>query len=69
MATFTGILNPNHIQSALFNMIISQDVLGGSIRNNYNLVDRAKEEAGLYGDTKLYIDVPNLNPIDWVQES
>lgn len=69
MAAFTGQLNVNHIQSALYNMIISQDILGGSIRNNYNLVDRAKDEAGLYGDTKLYIDVPNLTPADWVQDS
>ena len=69
MAAFTGQLNVNHIQSALYNMIISQDILGGSIRNNYNLVDRAKDEAGLYGDTKLYIDVPNLTPANWVQDS
>ena len=69
MAAFTGQLNVNHIQSALYNMIIAQDILGGSIRNNYNLVDKAKEEAGLYGDTKLFIDVPNLTPADFVQDS
>ena len=69
MGNFSGQLNVNHIQSALFNMIISQDILGGSIRNNYNLVSKAKEEAGLYGDTKLYTDVPNLTPVDWVQDS
>lgn len=69
MGTFTGQLNVNHIQSALFNMIISQDILGGKIKNNYNLVDKAKEEAGLYGDTKLYIDSPTLTPVDWVQDS
>lgn len=69
MGTFTGQLNVNHIQSALFNMIISQDILGGKIKNNYNLVDKAKEEAGLYGDTKLYIDSPTLTPVNWVQDS
>ena len=69
MPTFTGQLNVNHIQSALYNMIIAQDIIGGSIRANYNLVDEAKENAGLYGDTKLYIDVPNLTPADWVQDS
>ncbi len=68
MATFTGQLNVNAIQSALFNMIISQDIIGGSIKANYNLVDKAKEEAGLYGDTKLYIDSPNLTPVTWVQD-
>ena len=69
MAAYLGTLNQNHIQSALFNMIIAQDILGGSIKNNYNLVDEAKEDAGLYGDTKLYIDTPVLTPVDWVQDS
>ncbi len=67
--SFDGQLNVNAIQSALFNMIISQDIIGGSIKNNYNLVDKAKDEAGLYGDTKLYIDAPNLTPVTWVQDS
>ena len=62
MPTFSGQLRTNVIQSALFNMIISQDIIGGSIRNNYNLVDQAEAEAGLYGDTKLYIDTPTLTP-------
>lgn len=69
MANFSGQLNVNAIQSALYNMIISQDIIGGSIRANYNLVDKAKEEAGLYGDTKLYIDTPNLTPVVWTQDS
>lgn len=69
MATFNGQLNQNAIQSALFNMIISQDIIGGSIKANYNLVSEAKEEAGLFGDTKLYTDVPVLTPVDWVQDS
>ena len=69
MPTFTGQLRVNAIQSALFNMIISQDIIGGSIKNNYNLVDKAKEEAGLYGDTKLYVDAPTLTPVNWVQDS
>ena len=69
MAAFTGQLNVNAIQSALYNMIIAQDILGGKIKNNYNLVDKAKEEAGLYGDTKLYYDTPNLTPADWEQDS
>lgn len=68
MAQFEGQLNVNAIQSAIFNMIIAQDILGGSIKNNYNLVDKAKNEAGLYGDTKLFYDSPNLTPITWVQD-
>ena len=66
---FNGQLLTNHIQSALFNMIIAQDIIGGSIHANYNIVDKAKEQAGLYGDTVLKIDTPVLTPVDWVQDS
>lgn len=69
MGTFTGTLKPNKIQSALFNMIISQDVIGGSIKANYNLVDKARVDGSMYGDTKLYIDTPTLVSVPWVQDS
>lgn len=65
MPTFSGVLNPNKIQSALFNMIISQDVIGGSIKANYNLVDKARVDGTLYGDTKLYIDCPTVDSYAW----
>lgn len=66
---FNGQLLTNHIQSALYNMIIAQDIIGGSIHANYNLVDKAKEQAGLYGDTVLKIDTPVLTPVNWAQDS
>ena len=66
---YNGQLNVNHIQSALFNMIIAQDIIGGSIHANYNIVDKAKEQAGLYGDTVLKIDTPVVTPVDWSQDS
>ena len=69
MGTFTGSLKPNKIQSALFNMIISQDVIGGSIKANYNLVDKARVDGSMYGDTKFYIDTPTLVSVPWVQDS
>ena len=74
MAQFNGQLNANAVlnvgvlQSSIFNMIISQDIIGGSIKNNYNLVSRGLADAGLYGDTKLYYDSPNLTPVTWVQD-
>ena len=68
MPTFNGTLNKNHIQNALFNMIISQDVIGGSIKANYNLVDKARVDGTLYGDTKLYIDTPTLVSVAWNQD-
>ena len=69
MSQFTGTLNVNKIQSALFNMIISQDVIGGSIKANYNLVDKARVDGSMYGDTKLYIDTPTLTSVPWEQDS
>ena len=65
---FDGSLSKNFIQNALFNMIISQDIIGGSIKNNYNLVDKARVDGGLLGDTKLYIDVPVEYSVPWTQD-
>lgn len=69
MPTFGGSLNTNLIQSALYNMIISQDVIGGSINANYNLVDKARVDGTLFGDTKLYYDTPTLVSTAWEQDS
>lgn len=69
MPTFAGKLNTNLIQSAIYNMIISQDIIGGSIKANYNLVDKARVDGTLYGDTKLYYDVPTLVSTGWEQDS
>ena len=62
-------LNPNIIQSALYNMLIGMDILYGSINNNYDLIGENMEEAGLFGDTKIYIDSPNVEPYPWLQDS
>jgi hypothetical protein len=69
MPTFSGKLSTNLIQTAIYNMIISQDVIGGSIHANYNLVDKARVDGTLYGDTKLYYDVPTLVSTGWEQDS
>lgn len=56
-AIITGInpLNTNKIYTALYNMVISQEVFGGNIKNTYSeLVDRARVDVGLYGDQKWY---------------
>lgn len=69
MPTFSGKLSTNLIQTAIYNMIISQDVIGGHIHANYNLVDKARVDGTLYGDTKLYYDVPTLVSTGWEQDS
>lgn len=62
---FNGNLNSNEIFSAIFNMIISQDVKSPKLANNYSLVDKFRTDGSLYGDTKLFYDVDVLNTRPW----
>ena len=66
MATFTGQLNTNEIFGALYNMIISQEVFADNIKGTFSeLVDRARVDGGLYGDTKLYYATDVLKSRAW----
>lgn len=58
MATnFTGTLNSNEILAYNWNMLISQQVYADNIKGTYSsLVDKARVDGTLYGDTKLYYD-------------
>ena len=63
---FTGTLNSNEIYGALFNMIISQEVFAGNIKGTYaSLVNKAKTDGTLYGDTKLYYATDALKSHPW----
>ena len=64
MAAFTGQLRPNEIMGALFNMIISQEVFADNIKGT-DLVDEARVDGGLYGDTKLYYSTDALVSHEW----
>ena len=66
MAKFNGQLKANEIFGALFNMIISQQVFTDNIKGTYSsLVDAAREEGSLYGDTKLYYATDCLKSSEW----
>lgn len=66
MAAFTGSLRSNEIFSALFNMSISQQVFADNISGTGSaLVDKAKVDGGLYGDTKLYYATDVLKSAPW----
>lgn len=66
MATFSGRLNPNEIFGSLFNMIISQQVFGDNIAGaKQDLVDMARVDGSLYGDTKLYYYTDVLRSYIW----
>lgn len=55
MPAFTGSLNTNEIQSAIYNMIIAQYVHTKNIAGGYdNLLNLARQDGGLYGDQVLH---------------
>ena len=64
MAQFTGQLRSNEIFAALYNMIISQEVFADNIKGS-DLVDEARVDGGLYGDTKLFYSTDALVSSEW----
>lgn len=69
MPSFLGSLNANEIYATLYNMIISQQVFADNFSHNYNLVDEARVDGSLYGDTKLYYAVDVLKTKPWGADS
>lgn len=69
MAAFTGQLRSNEIFSAIYNMIISQQVFADNIGKHQTLVDKARVDGGLYGDTKLYYATDALKSAAWGNDS
>lgn len=66
MGNFNGTLRHNEIFGALFNMIISQQVFADNIKGtNSKLVDQAKVDGTLFGDTKLYYSCDCLSSAPW----
>lgn len=65
MGAFTGQLKTNEIFSALYNMIISQEVFADNLGEHQTLVDKARVDGGLYGDTKLYYATDVLKSAPW----
>ena len=71
MPNFSGQLNKNEIFSseimgAIYNMIISQQVFSDNIKGTASsLVDRARVDGTLYGDTKLYYATDVLKSAPW----
>ncbi len=66
MPQFTGQLRPNEIFASLFNMIISQETFADNIDDvKSTLVDMARVDGSLYGDTKLYYSTDVLKSAPW----
>ena len=68
MPAFTGQLNANQIFATNFNMIISQLVFGNNIGKHQTLVDKARVDGTLYGDTKLYYATDVLGTQPWAKD-
>ena len=70
MATYNGQLTPNKIFGSIFNMIISQEVFADNIKGTFSkLVDIARTDGTLYGDTKLYYATDCLETVDWLNDA
>ena len=69
-ANWGGQLNTNEVFSPIYNMIISQYVFADNIKGTKSsLVDAARVDGSLYGDTKLYYDTDVLKSVTWGQDS
>lgn len=66
MPNYNGQLNTNEIFSAIYNMIISQQVFADNIKGTKSsLVDASRVDGSLYGDTKLYYSTDVLKSAPW----
>lgn len=70
MPAFSGQLNANEIFAALYNMIISQEVRADNVAGTFSsLVDKARVDGSMYGDTKLYYSPDVLKSRDWLGDN
>lgn len=70
MPNYNGQLNTNEIFSAIYNMIISQQVFANNIKGTKSsLVDAARVDGTLYGDTKLYYSTDVLKSAPWGKDA
>ena len=58
-------LTANEIYDTLANMIISQEVFADNLGEHQTLVDKARVDGGLYGDTKLFYATDVLSSSAW----
>lgn len=65
MPSFSGQLRSNEIFSALYNLIISQQVFADNLGKHQTLVDKARVDGSLFGDTKLYYATDVLKSVAW----
>lgn len=62
-------LTANDIYNTIANMIISQEVFADNLGKHQTLVDKARVDGTLYGDTKLYYATDVLKSHDWLNDA
>lgn len=63
---YNGKLNSNEVFASIFNMIISQQIFADNIKDTKaSLVDAARVDGSMYGDTKLYYATDVLRSYAW----
>jgi hypothetical protein len=69
-STWNGVLNANEILKSCYNMIINQQVYSDNIGRTFtSLVDRARVDGSLYGDTYLKYSTDALETFPYVPDS
>lgn len=62
-------LNANEIYSSLSNMILAIHTYADNIYDEYgSLLDGAKSDVGLYGDSKIFVATDTLFSTDWTND-
>lgn len=68
MANYNGRLNANEIYTALYNMIISQQIFDISTAEP-SLANALRVDGSMYGDTKLYTSMDTGASYDWENDA
>ena len=70
MAVFTGQLRANEVYGSIFNMIISQQVFADDIKGtNSTLLDLARVDGTLFGDTKTFYATDCNKTQEWLGDA
>ena len=62
-------LTANEVFSSLANMYISQQVFADNLGKHQTLVDKARVDGSMYGDTKLYYSTDVLKSHEWTGDA
>lgn len=62
-------LNPNEIYNTIANLIINIECFADNIGKHQTLVEKAKNDSGLFGDKKIFMSTDVLKSYDWLNDA